>query len=299
MELRELSAFVAVVEEGGMSAASRRLHVSQSALSQTVSALERELGVQLLERTSTGVLPTEAGTTFLAEARGVLARYNEALRTMAEYSTDAGAVIRLGIPSEMAPDVLPPALAKFAADCPKTRVIPRHLSTTAQFAALRGDELDVGLVRERPHGPEFDAMLVAREALGVLLDSDLAARLVGPNGVALHDLGELQWVGFPRTGSPAWYDELTGILRSHGVDIGTAVLDDQELIAVVKFTAVSGGQAFALWPEHGLQPLPDNVSWSPLIGQPLVRRTWVVWPANSRRRDIGHLVAAFELPEAT
>ncbi len=299
MELRELSAFVAVVEEGGMSAASRRLHVSQSALSQTVGALERELGVQLLARTSTGVLPTEAGTTFLAEARGVLARYNEALRAMAEHSTDTGAVIRLGIPSEMAPDVLPPALAKFATDCPKTRVVPRHLSTAAQFAALRSDELDVGLVRERPHGPEFDAMLVARESLGVLLDTDLAARLVGPDGVALHDLGELQWVGFPRTGSPAWYDELTGILRSHGVDIGTAQLDDQELIAVVKFTAVSGGQAFALWPEHGLQPLPDSVSWSPLIGQPLVRRTWVVWPANSRRRDIGHLVAAFELPEAT
>jgi DNA-binding transcriptional LysR family regulator len=273
--------------------------VSQSALSQTVGALERELGVQLLERTSTGVLPTEAGTTFLAEARGVLARYNEALRAMAEHSTDTGAVIRLGIPSEMAPDVLPPALAKFATDCPKTRVVPRHLSTAAQFAALRSDELDVGLVRERPHGPEFDAMLVARESLGVLLDTDLAARLVGPDGVALHDLGELQWVGFPRTGSPAWYDELTGILRSHGVDIGTAQLDDQELIAVVKFTAVSGGQAFALWPEHGLQPLPDSVSWSPLIGQPLVRRTWVVWPANSRRRDIGHLVAAFELPEAT
>ena len=105
-------------------------------------------------------------------------------------------------------------------------------------------------------------------------------------------------MGFPRSGSPAWFDELTGILRSHGVDTGTPELNDQELIAVVKFTAVSGGRAFALWPEHGLS-LPDNVSWSPLIGQPLVRRTWVVWPANSRRRDIGHLVAAFELPEAT
>ena len=73
MELRELSAYVAVVEEGGMSAASRRLHVSQSALSQTVSALERELGVTLLDRTSTGVRPTEAGTTLLAEARAGLA----------------------------------------------------------------------------------------------------------------------------------------------------------------------------------------------------------------------------------
>src|SRR5271168_3863293 len=110
MELRELSAFVAVVEEGGMSAASRRLHVSQSALSQTVGALERELGVKLLKRASTGVRPTEAGATLLAEARGVLARYNEALRAMADHTTDAGAVIRLGVPLELAPDVLPPAL---------------------------------------------------------------------------------------------------------------------------------------------------------------------------------------------
>jgi DNA-binding transcriptional LysR family regulator len=138
---------------------------------------------------------------------------------------------------------------------------------------------------------------VAREDLGVLLESELAARLVGPNGVALDDLTGLEWVGFPRSASQAWYDELTGILRSHGIDTGTPPADDQELIAAVKFTAVSGGHAFALWPERGLQPLPDNVTCAPLVGRPLVRRTWVVWPANSRRRDIGHLVAAFELPE--
>ncbi len=54
MELRELTAFVAVTEESGMLAASRRLHISQPALSQTVGALERQLGVKLLERSSTG-----------------------------------------------------------------------------------------------------------------------------------------------------------------------------------------------------------------------------------------------------
>src|SRR6202012_984049 len=104
MDFRELSAFVAVVEEGGMSAAARRLHISQSALSQTVSALERELGVTLLERTSTGVRPTEAGTTLLVEARAVLARYHQAMRKMRAYSTGSGEVIRLGIPLELAPD---------------------------------------------------------------------------------------------------------------------------------------------------------------------------------------------------
>ncbi|MGH3557002.1 MAG: LysR substrate-binding domain-containing protein [Mycobacterium sp.] len=299
MELRELSAFVAVVEEGGMSAASRRLHVSQSALSQMVMALEREIGVKLLERTSTGVRPTEAGTTLLGEARAVLARYHQAVRTMDSYGTEASGVIRLGIPLEVDPDVLPRALAKFSAESPKTRVVPRHLSTAAQFAALRSNELDVGLVRERPAGSEFDALLVGRENLGVLLESAAAARLVGPDGVRLDELGALQWVGFPRSGSPAWYDELTGVLRSHGIDIGLAAPDDQELIAAVKFTAVSGGRAFTLAPENQLRPLPDNVTWAPLVGQPLVRRTWVVWPANSRRRDIGHLIASFELPNGT
>ena len=98
MELRELAAFAAIVEEGGLSAASRRLHVSQPALSQTVNNLERELAVKLLVRSSTGVRPTEAGITFLAEARAVLARRDQALAAMAELATDGDSVIRLGIP---------------------------------------------------------------------------------------------------------------------------------------------------------------------------------------------------------
>src|ERR1700753_1478917 len=182
MEFRELSAFVAVVEEGGMSAASRRLQVSQSALSQTVSALERELGVTLVERTSTGVRPTEAGATLLVEARAVLARYHQAMRTMSSYTTETSGVIRLGIPLELAPDVLPAALAKFAAESPRTRIVPQHLSTAAQFMALRSDQLDVGLVRERPSGSEFDAMLVTEEPLGILISSEVTDRLAGSHG---------------------------------------------------------------------------------------------------------------------
>ena len=280
-----------------MSAASRRLHVSQSALSQTMSALERELGVTLLERTSTGVRPTEAGTTLLVEARAVLARYHQAMRTMSNYSAESGAIIRLGVPLELAAEVIPTALAKFAEESPGTRVVPQHLSTAAQLVALRTDQLDVGLVRERPSGSEFDAMLVAREALGILLSSKVAARLVGLDGVRLDELGELHWVGFPRSSSPAWFDELTGILRSHGVDTGPPAPDGQELIAAVKFAAVTSGHAFALAPENGVQPLPGNVTWSPLVGDPVVRRTWAVWPAESRRRDIGRLIASFQAPQ--
>jgi DNA-binding transcriptional LysR family regulator len=296
MELRELAAFVAVAEEGGMSAASRRLHISQPALSQTVSGLERQLGVKLLERSSTGVRPTEAGAALLGEARAILARHDEALRRMAEFTTEGGGVLRLGVPTELPPDLLQRTLAKFAANCPDSRVMPRHLSTAAQLSALRSGELDVGLVRERPVGEEFDAMLVLRENLGVLLASELAAGLVGPEGLRLDSLNGQQWLGFPRSNSPAWHDELTAILRSHGIDLGPPPPEDQLLIAAVKLAAVGAGRSFALAPENWPHPISDSVTWSPIVGHPLVRRTWVVWPANSRRRDIGQLVTAFEVP---
>jgi DNA-binding transcriptional LysR family regulator len=296
MELRELAAFVAIAEEGGLSAAARRLHVSQPALSQTVNSLERELAVNLLVRSNTGVQPTEAGMALLAEARAILARRDQALATMAEFTTESGGVIRLGVPLELDPDVLPRVLASFTAKFPEARVVPRQLSTAAQFAALREETLDVGLVRERPAGPEFDAMLVSRENLGILIAADVADEVVGPDGVRLDDLRGLKWIGFPRSGSPAWFDELTSILRSHGIDIGPPTPEDLELIVAMKFASVGSGNAFALAPAGRLDRLPEAVVWAPLIGKPLIRRTWVVWLASSRRRDVGHFITMFDAP---
>ncbi|PZG18085.1 LysR family transcriptional regulator [Nonomuraea aridisoli] len=298
MELRELRAFVAVAEEGGMSAAARRLHISQPALSQTVNALERRLGVKLLVRSSTGVSPTEAGVTLLGEARALLARHDRLLRAMGRYSGETGGVLRLGIPLELPSDLLGPPLERLALACPETRVQALHLSTAAQQAALQAGELDVALLRERPPGREFDAMLVVRERLGVLLSADQAAELRGPDGIHLEALAGLTWVSFPRSASPAWFDELTAILRSHGLDLGPPAPEGQALIAEVKLAAVSAGQSFALAPPHWSQPLPENVSWSPLVGHPLVRRTWAVWPAASRRRDVGVFVSGFAEPDA-
>ncbi|MDX2817445.1 LysR family transcriptional regulator [Streptomyces sp. PA03-5A] len=296
MELRELRVFVAVAEEGGMSAAARRLHVSQSALSQTVTALERQLGVKLLVRSSSGVRTTEAGAVLLSEARAVLARHDQAVRTMAALTAQGGGTLRLGIPLELPPDLLTPVLTELSRAYPDTRVQAHHLSTAAQLEALHADELDVGLTRERPAGPEFDAMLVVRENLGVLLAADQAAELAGPHGVRLECLAGLEWVGFPRAGSPAWWDELTSVLRSHGLDVGPEAGAGEPLIAEVKLAAVITGRAFALAPPNWAQPIPETVVWSPLVGDPLVRRTWAVWPSSSHRRDLGHFIAAFAQP---
>jgi DNA-binding transcriptional LysR family regulator len=83
---------------------------------------------------------------------------------------------------------------------------------------------------------------------------------------------------------------------SHGLDLGPAAPEGQSLIAEVKLATVTAGGAFALAPHNWSQPLPDSVTWSPLVGHPLIRRTWVVWPGNAHRRDLGHLIAALDQP---
>ncbi|WP_326568749.1 LysR family transcriptional regulator [Amycolatopsis rhabdoformis] len=293
MEIREMRAFVAVVEEGGLSAAARRLHVSQPSVTQTVQSLERQLGVQLLVRGNAGVQPTDAGMTLAAEARAVLARHDQAVAAVARHTS--GSVLRVGMPLELPPDLMSRALAELATAFPDTRAQVVHASTTGQFALLKKGELELGLVREHPVGPELDAMLVLEEKLGVLLAKEQADRLAGPDGVRLDALAGLEWIGFPREGSPAWYDEVVAVFRSHGLEIGPDPTAGHSLISELKFAAVSTGGAFTLAPPNWTQPVPGHLAWCRLVGAPLVRRTWAVWPASSHRRDLGHLVAALDV----
>lgn len=52
---------------------------------------------------------------------------------------------------------------------------------------------------------------------------------------------------------------------------------------------------FALAPPGWTTALPDGITWCPLTGSPLVRRTWAVWPAASRRRDLAAFVAGLDI----
>src|SRR5258707_5633267 len=78
MELRHLRYFIAVASNLSFSKASRRLHIAQPAISQTILDLEDELGVKLLSRTRRSVELTAAGNAFLAEGAGILRRAEEA-----------------------------------------------------------------------------------------------------------------------------------------------------------------------------------------------------------------------------
>jgi DNA-binding transcriptional LysR family regulator len=293
MEIRELRAFVAVAEEGSLSAAARRLHVSQSALSQTVQSLERQLGVRLLERDRAGARPTDAGKVLLREAKSLIDHHDRAVALIAGPQAQA-AVLRIGVPLEFPADVLPAAFAELATHHPRTRVEIRHVASAAQVSALRAGDLDLGLVRDRPNDAALDAVLAVEEAMGVLLSDASAGVVAERGGLQLQKLADLSWMGFARADSPAWYDQVAATMRAHGIEIRDPPGGDAPLTTEVKLAAVATGLMFALAPPRWTQPLPGGISWYPLIGSPIVRRTWAVWDAESRHRDLAALVAAID-----
>jgi DNA-binding transcriptional LysR family regulator len=294
MEVRELRAFVAVAEEGSLSAAARRLHVSQSALSQTVQSLERELGVRLLDRGHSGARPTDAGKVLVREARSLIDQHDRAVALIAGPSAPS-AVLRAGVPLEFPADVLPAAFAQLTSSYPGTRVEIRHAASAAQLSALRTGDLDLALARDRPPDPDLDAVLAVEEAMGALVSDACAASIAEPGGVRLERLAGLAWIGFARSDSPSWYDQVAATMRVHGIEISQQPAGDPPVTAEVKLAAVGSGQMFALAPPLWSQPLPSGIGWHPLIGSPIVRRTWAVWNADSRRRDLAALVAAIDI----
>lgn len=300
MEIRDLRVFVAVAEEAGFSAAARRLHMSQSSLSQIIQTLEKQLGGRLLERHHAGARPTERGLLLLREARDLIAHHDRVLTTMADSAGPGAGALSIGVPLELPPDLLPSAIARVTAVLPDFAVQVRHLRSSEQLSSLKNAELDMALVRDRPADRAIDSVLAVEEPMGVILTAQRAAELARPAGVPLQSLADLRWVGFSRGDAPAWHDQVSATLRSHGVTgIEWVVDQDRPVTPEVKLAAAGTGNAFALASEGWARPLPDGLVWTRLLGDPLIRRTWAAWHTQSRRRDLACLVADLELNNET
>jgi DNA-binding transcriptional LysR family regulator len=145
MELRHLRYFVTVAEEENVTRAAARLHVSQPPLSRQIRDLERELGVNLFDRSANGVRLTEAGATFLADARGVLERADEAVERVKAAALGKRGKVRVGHASGTI-DIFRGALRSFSRTLPHVSVDLREMTTQGILRGLRDRSLDVALI---------------------------------------------------------------------------------------------------------------------------------------------------------
>jgi DNA-binding transcriptional LysR family regulator len=145
-EIRQLRYFVAVAERRSVSQAALDLHLSQSALSESLRKLEDELGVPLLERSSRGVAPTPAGEALLLEARAAIASFDAALETARRAAQGEAGRLRVGFEAAGAGRLSTQARARFLARFPRVRVEPRRFEWGGEVAALREGDCDVAFV---------------------------------------------------------------------------------------------------------------------------------------------------------
>jgi DNA-binding transcriptional LysR family regulator len=146
VELKRLQAFVTVARERSFTRAALRLHVSQSAVSQQVVALERELGARLLERTRRRVDLTASGAALYEHAVRILGEAELARRSVAAAEGAIAGELAIAASLTTAAYVLPPAVAALVAAHPDVRIAMRVENTEDVVHGLFAGEADIGFV---------------------------------------------------------------------------------------------------------------------------------------------------------
>lgn len=188
MELRQLRYFVRVVELGSMSRAAIELEVVQSALSQQIGRLEGELSTRLLQRTSKGVVPTEAGLAFFREAQLALRHAGEAARA-AQQARLSGSV-SVGLAPTTASVLGLPLMQAVRARYADVRLhmvesLSGHLS-----AMLNARQLDLAVLFDTDPGRRWSVTPLVEETL-FLIRARQPGRDPLPARMRLAEAGEL------------------------------------------------------------------------------------------------------------
>ncbi|OBH24942.1 LysR family transcriptional regulator [Mycobacterium sp. E1715] len=262
MELRQLRYFVAVAEELHFGRAAQRVHISGPALSQQIIALERELGADLLVRDRRSVRLTEAGRTFLPDARRILALADDAKRRL-QRAAARSTPVRLGYVSWLPEDLT--TLVGSAADLRLDEwVLPSH----AQAERVAEGTLDVALAwvtADQVSQLGLVAHLVRTEALRAVLPGTSSADPVAAQRLSvLVDADESAWSSWNR-----YATEFAAAVGARVVHIDDGGITGDAFYAHVRKV----GAAVLASPKRHTAALPPSLGQRP-VAEPIPLWTW-------------------------
>ncbi|HCT78063.1 MAG TPA: LysR family transcriptional regulator [Micromonosporaceae bacterium] len=292
---RHLRYFVAVAEVLHFGRAAEVLGIAQPPLSQSIQRLERELGVELFDRSRRQVELTPAGRLLLDEARGVLAG-EERMRAVMRMARDGTlGTLRAGVPPETPAVTLQALLRRLADQLPGLDIDLQELTTGEQLRMLADARLDVGLVHHPVDALDLRFGPAVRIRLGVVLPR--ASPLARRTELALADLVGHDLVMAPRATAPGWHDHILDVCRQHAF-APARIRHARNPEFLLGLLLAEHGVAFE--PESTARREP-RVIWRPLAGNPLHRTASAAWPAQSPHPAAERFadVAAATLEEAT
>jgi DNA-binding transcriptional LysR family regulator len=274
LDVRRLRVLSEVVSQGSFSAAADLLHLSQSAVSQQVATLEREVGMPLLERTSDGPRLTEAGEKLIGHATAVIARLEEAERELAAIAgLEGGRVRMVSFPTASA-TLVTHAVSTFRERFPNVELQLAEGEPEESLPALRRGDFDLAIaydfrLQDDDFGRDLERHLILEEELRVALPPGhpLAARA----SVPLAELSGEDWLSGASRGSCRAHVFRACELAGFEPRISFESDDYQVLQGLV-----AAGMGVTLLPELALAAKHPGVEVRPIADVSPVRRVWAV-----------------------
>ncbi len=283
MELRQLESFVVVAEELNVGRAAIRLHLSQPTLSRQIAALERDLDVQLFARVKRRFVLTTAGESFLADAKELLRRADDAVRDARRTQRGELGTLRLRFVQSATFRVLPELLGAFRVAYPEVVLDLETMTTIRQIEALREGRIDIGLLRLTEPEPGLSTQVMSNDPLVAALPA--GHRLAGRSRIALADLADESFILYTRSTGPSVHDVIVGHCKAAGF-VPRIVQEGADVQTIVSLVAAGLGVSLliALTPpidpravvyrqlSDDLPPWPLSVAWSPDNRSPALER---------------------------
>jgi LysR family transcriptional regulator, benzoate and cis,cis-muconate-responsive activator of ben and cat genes len=286
-ELRRLSYFIGVAEQGGMRAAAKALHVSQPPLSRQIQLLEDELGVELFVRGSGGSMLTQAGQRFYAHAKRIEALTTQAAEEARMVSSGLVGRLDIGIFGSAVFSTIPRIVQTFRAEYPDVRVVLHNLDRESQLKGLREHHLDAGFNWFFPGDAEIARLPMLKEDLVVAVFENHP--LAGSKSVELGQLRDEAFVLFPRVGSPNFADHVIHMCRQSGFELAkTEIVDD----VVTAIALVSCGFGICIAVASASALMAPGVRFIPLGPASSIPAELCLY---TRRNDESAQLAAFRL----
>jgi molybdate transport repressor ModE-like protein len=282
LDLKRLRVLAEVARRGSFSAAADALYLSQSAVSQQVATLEREVGMSLLERTNGGPKLTDAGRTLVKHADAAIARLEEAEQEVAAIAGLEGGELRIASFPTASAGLLVAALAEFTAKHRQVRLSVTEAEPPESLPMLRAAEVDLALVFDYTLLPatdtdrdvELELLLTESMHLALPRDHPLAAS----ERVRLEDLADEAWVCGVRPSSCA--EIVEQVCREAGFEPEIAFESDEYPVLE---GYVAAGLGFTLLPDLALSTLNPELVVRPTEPEAPKRRIWAATRAKGAR----------------
>ncbi|MEU3191622.1 LysR family transcriptional regulator [Streptomyces sp. NPDC006992] len=273
MELRHLTAFLAVAEELHFGRAARRLQMAQPPLSQQIRQLEKELGVQLFERNTRSVRLTSAGESFLEPVRTVLEDVGIATRAARAAGRGEYGRVTVGFAGASSHETLPLLTRAVRAAHPGIELVLQG-QTYANAALDRVAEgaLDLGFVRLPVTRPGVATRVIADEWLVCALPSD--HRLARRGHIPVEALAEEPFVSFPANAGSSLRDIMAMTCEKAGFTprVVQEAPDSHTILALV---ASGVGVTLTLTSCQHIQQ--TGLVYRPLAGAPVRLQAALTW----------------------